>query len=130
MIKYDFNKLIRNKLPTRMKHEGVVVHSEKLNEEQYITKLKLKLLEEAREVAETSDKKSAIKELADVLEVIHALALAIGSDIEAIENERLVKRDANGYFEPSNYVHFIEVPEDNQAVIDYLASKDRPYVAS
>lgn len=129
MIKYSFNKLIRNKLPARMKLEGVIVHREQLNEKQYLEKLKLKLLEEANEVSEATNKESIIKELADVLEVIHALALAIGKDIDAVESERLVKREANGHFEPSNYVHYIEVPKNNQTVIDYLASKDRPYVA-
>jgi predicted house-cleaning noncanonical NTP pyrophosphatase (MazG superfamily) len=129
MIKYDFNKLIRNKLPARMKEEGVIVHSEKLDKEQYVRKLKLKLLEEAQEVTEATGKESIIKELADVLEVIHALALELGSNIDAVESERLVKCEANGYFEPGNYVHYIEVPKDNKTVIDYLAGKDRPYVA-
>jgi predicted house-cleaning noncanonical NTP pyrophosphatase (MazG superfamily) len=130
MIKYNFEKLIRHKLPARMKSEGVVVYSKKLNSLEYLEKLKLKLVEEANEVVESIDSPSIIKELADVLEVIHALAREIGVDINDIEAERLLKREINGHFEPDNYVHFIEVPKDNKVVIEYLANKNKPYSAS
>ena len=74
MRKYPFNKLIRSKLPGRMVEEGVVVNSQKLEIEEYVAQLKQKIIEEANEVSEAKSREELITELADVLEVIYAIA--------------------------------------------------------
>lgn len=127
MLRFDFNKIIRHKLPARMEKEGVFVHKEALNETEYLEKLKLKLLEEAEEVLSATELGEIHRELADILEVIHAIAEATDQTIAGIESERLKKREANGYFSSDNYVHYIEVPKENQAIIDYLQDRKRPY---
>jgi len=127
MIKYQFNKLIRSKLPARMQKEGVVIHGSELSDEEYIAELKNKIVEEAGEVLLAKDTEHLQTELADVLEVIHAIAEASNIDLDDIEKARVDKRAINGYFKASNYVHYIEVAQDNHKVIDYLNNKDRPY---
>lgn len=127
MRRYEFNKLIRSKLPARMVSEGVVVNMISLNNDEYASKLKLKLVEEANEVAESAKRERVVQELADVTEVILALSQVYDITSEEIETERQKKLEINGHFAPENYVNYIEVAEDNKQVIDYLDNKDRPY---
>ncbi len=127
MRKYPFNKLIRSKLPQRMIEEGVVVNSQKLEIEEYVVQLKQKIIEEANEVSEAKSREELITELADVLEVIYAIAEATSISQSEIEQARIEKREINGCFEPDHYVHYIQVAPDNHKVIEYLQNKNRPY---
>ncbi len=127
MRRYQFDKLIRSKLPARMIDEGVIINSTELSEEEYITQLKNKIDEEAEEVLLASSRENLKTELADVLEVIQALAKATGIKMQEIEKARLEKLKVNGNFQANNYIHYIEVAKDNQQVIEYLNNKDRPY---
>lgn len=128
MKRYQFNKLIRNKLQDRMKKEGVIVNSTQLTIDQYIHQLKNKIIEEAQEVAEAKTLENLITELADVMEVIHAITEVCKVNMVEIELARLKKRDINGYFTVDDYVNYIDVALDNHKVIEYLENKDRPYI--
>lgn len=127
MKKYHFNKLIRSKLPARMIEEGVRIEGRQLSSEEFLLELKNKLVEEAKEVLDTSSKEDLIKELADVMEVIETIKSANDISWEEIEKERVVKSNTNGNFVPANFVDYIEVPKDNHRVIAYLENKNRPY---
>jgi predicted house-cleaning noncanonical NTP pyrophosphatase (MazG superfamily) len=127
MKRYQFDKLIRSKLPARMKNEGVSVNSESLSADKYIIQLKKKIIEEALEVQEASSKEELTTELADVMEVIHAIAVASNISLDEIESAKSEKLEVNGDFQPENYINYIEVAEDNRKVIEYLENKNRPY---
>jgi predicted house-cleaning noncanonical NTP pyrophosphatase (MazG superfamily) len=127
MRRYQFNKLIRSKLPMRMIDEGVIINSTKLSKVEYIVQLKNKIIEEAEEVLLASSQENLKTELADVLEVIHALADVSGIKMQEIEEYRLEKLEVNGRFQANNYINYIEVEKDNHKVIEYLNNKDRPY---
>ena len=127
MKRYQFNKLIRSKLPARMIREGVTINGKQLCDEDYIVQLKNKIVEEANEVSDAVTKENLTAELADVVEVIHALAKASDVTIEEIEAARLEKRAVNGHFQAGNYVNYIEVAESNHKVIEYLDNKERHY---
>ncbi len=127
MKRYQFNKLIRSKLPDRMINEGVRINSSKLSSEEYISQLKNKLLEEAEEVSLATDREHLITELADVVEVLYAISEASDINMDDIEKSRLEKRAINGHFHSDNYIHYIEVDNNNHKVIEYLNNKDRPY---
>jgi predicted house-cleaning noncanonical NTP pyrophosphatase (MazG superfamily) len=127
MKKYKFEKLIRNNLPTRMEAEGITVNSRTLEHADYLLELKKKILEEAKEVSEANSKEELTTELADVMEVIEAIAAANQISLEEITNSKVKKREINGYFLPENYINYIEVAEDNYKVIEYLENKNRHY---
>lgn len=126
MYQYQFNKLIRSNLPDHMEKEGVFVNSETLATKEYIKQLKNKIIEEANEVVESTTIEELQIELADVIEVIHALAEASGVSISDIEEARVKKRQEKGGFHPSCYVHDIKVAKDNHKVIEYLENKNIP----
>ena len=127
MKRYQFDKLIRSKIPARMKDEGVVVNRNSLSEHDYLAELKKKIIEEACEVSHASSKEDLTTELADVMEVIHAIAQVNQISLKEIEAAQAKKRKINGYFLPKNYINYIEVAEDNHKVIEYLENKKRPY---
>ena len=127
MRKYPFNKLIRSKIPARMIEEGVVINAQKLEIQEYIAQLKQKIIEEAIEVSETNSREDLIIELADVLEVIYAIAEATSISQVEIEQARIEKREINGHFKPEHYIHYIQVASDNHKVIEYLENKNRSY---
>ena len=102
--------------------EGVTINSQNLCSAEYSAKLKEKILEEAKEVASSDSVHSLTIELADLIEVIYAVAANYQIPLELIETERLKKRETNGYFDQTTYVNYIEVPNDNNKVLEYLLS--------
>ena len=93
MIKYD--KLIRDKIPDIIEQSGKKCIVEVMDNDTYIEYLDQKLNEE---LAEYQQDKS-VEELADLLEVIYAVAVARGYSVEELERKRLDKAEKRGAFE-------------------------------
>ena len=93
MIKYD--KLIRDKIPEIIEQSGKKCIVEAMDNDTYIEYLDQKLNEE---LAEYHQDKS-IEELADLLEVIYAVAVARGCSVEDLERIRVEKAEKRGAFE-------------------------------
>ena len=127
MKRYQFNKLIRSKIPLRMKSEGITINSNSLSRSDYLIALKKKIVEEAYEVYHASSKDNLKTELADIIEVIHTIAQANQISLEEIEKTRIEKREINGFFSPKNYINYIECSKDNHRLITYLENKNRSY---
>lgn len=95
----SINKLIRDNIPDIIKSEGLTPVIYYLNNEDFETELFYKLREETQEVIEARfNHKEAIKELADVYEVMVSLARVMGYSINDIENEAEIKRELKGGF--------------------------------
>jgi len=91
-----YNKLVRDKIPAIIKSTGAIAHTKVLNKDDgYISALKDKLVEEALEVKETP----VAEELADVIEVVQALAKQLGISLSKIEKIREKKNKTNGSFD-------------------------------
>ena len=87
------NKLVRDKIPEIIQKAGKTPVTHILSEEEYMTELDKKLNEECAEYQ--ADK--SIEELADMLEVMYAIAEARGwsvSELEAVRREKAEKRGA------------------------------------
>jgi predicted house-cleaning noncanonical NTP pyrophosphatase (MazG superfamily) len=105
-----YNKLVRDKIPEVIEKTGKKFKSSILSNEEYIKELQEKGFEELREFIEAKDKTSSLEELADVLEIIHALAEFHGSTIDEIEDIRKKKAEERGGFK--NKVFLIEVEDE------------------
>lgn len=90
------NKLIRDNIPELAKLNGQNLNTKQLNQRDFITHLKQKLIEEAHEVATAHSTVQLTEELADVLEVIHALAVSRQINVRDIETLRTNKRSTHG----------------------------------
>ncbi len=95
MAAIKYNKLVRDRIPEIIEASGKTCICEVLSENAYIEMLDAKLNEELAEYQESK----SMEELADLLEVIMAAALARGSSIEEVERIRAIKASKRGGFE-------------------------------
>ncbi len=90
-----YHKLVRDKIPQIIEATGKTCTCSVVLEEEYLALLDAKLNEEVAEYQESG----ALEELADILEVIRAIAAARGSSIGEVEAIREAKREERGGFE-------------------------------
>ncbi len=90
-----YNKLIRDNVPEIIKNEGKTAKVHIADDVEYDKRLKEKLLEEADEYAASGDP----EELADVLEVVYAIAINKGIHKVQLESMVQKKRNEKGSFE-------------------------------
>lgn len=90
-----YHKLVRDRIPEIIEADGKQCVCSVLDEAAYIAMLDRKLDEELAEYQESK----SMEELADLLEVIRAVAAARGSSIDEVEAIRREKAAARGGFE-------------------------------
>ncbi|RYE06343.1 MAG: hypothetical protein EOP33_03930 [Rickettsiaceae bacterium] len=125
MITIEFNKLVRNKLSKVLTDHQVIVSSTILTADQFIQKLKEKIVEEAKEVQAADINQELIIEIADLCEAIDTLIKICHIDKQDVENAKIKKKEEIGCFTKESYINNIEVVENNTEVIDYLRSKGK-----
>lgn len=94
-MKKIYNKLVRDKIPEIIESDGKKCVTEVLSHEQYIEALDRKLGEELAEY----HSEPCVEELADLLEVVYAVAAARGYGVEKLEQVRAEKAERRGGFE-------------------------------
>lgn len=120
-MRFRVQKLIRDRLPAIMRAQGLKVFDHRLNDAEFVTALKDKLLEEAQEVVAAVGQADLIEELADVMEVIAALADASGVPLQAVEERRRAKRAERGGFDERVFNAAVEARDGLPAAEYYLA---------
>lgn len=91
-------KLIRDRIPEIMYSSGSVPKTRILDTQEFILKLKEKLLEEANEVLQTTTKEQLTEELADLLEVLHTLSQTMNISEIDLQTTQQQKRQKRGGF--------------------------------
>ncbi len=104
MSKQVYNKLVRDKIPEIIRADGKKLKSRILSDEEHLEAL-LKKFEE--ELAELKESRNA-EELADVHEVLLALADALGIDREELEKVRMDKAAQRGGFQQKIFLEEVE----------------------
>lgn len=90
-----YNKLVRDRIPEIIEASGKTCTTETLSDADYLEMLDKKLDEELEEY----HKDQTIEELADLLEVIRACAVARGYSVDDLEHVRAEKAAKRGGFE-------------------------------
>ena len=93
-----FNKLVRDKIPEIIEANGEVAKCKILDEQEFKAELEKKLFEEYNEVLEAQGSER-VEELADMLEIIKALAEVEGSTLEQVLSVAENKAKKRGAFE-------------------------------
>lgn len=104
------NKLVRDHIPNIIEKTGKKFSTKILSNDEYITELRKKAYEELEEYINTNNKEEAVEELADLLEIVHALAEFHGSSFEEVEGVRKEKAAKRGGFKEKLYL--IEVEDE------------------
>jgi len=94
-----FQKLVRDRIPELIERNGAVPDVEILDDLRFAAMLDEKLLEECGELLAAKDVDSKIEEMADILEVLHAMAEVWGLTMAEVEAIRLRKRAERGAFQ-------------------------------
>ena len=89
-----FNKLVRDKIPQIIWEQGETPHTRILEQGEYTAHLEAKLDEEVQEFH--ADKN--LEELADILEVVYALAEDLGHTRQELEETFNCKHEKRGGF--------------------------------
>lgn len=89
-----YNKLVRDKIPQVIERSSKKCEVEIVSKEEHYLRLKEKLKEEVEEFLEAEN----IEELADIYEVIAALASFVGNGESELKEVREKKRDDRGGF--------------------------------
>ena len=95
-----FNKAIRDKIPEIIQKDGHTCNIQTLSDEKFIIEIEKKLSEEVTEYQ--NDKNP--EELADILEVIYAIAQLKGISKEELEKIRIKKLQDRGGFEKNLFL--------------------------
>ena len=98
------NKLVRDKIPEIIENTGKSAYCHILAEEEYIAELDKKLNEECAEYQ--ADK--SLEELADMLEVMYAIAEARGYSVSELERVRAEKAEKRGGFKDRIFLERVD----------------------
>ena len=103
----EFNKLVRDKVPSLIAKDGGSYSLKLLSPLEHQTELTKKLFEELTEYSEATEKAVAVEELIDIVELAYAAAKLHGYTPEQFEELRKEKQKRKGSFEKGIYLHTI-----------------------
>ncbi|RNB90706.1 phosphoribosyl-ATP pyrophosphohydrolase [Brevibacillus fluminis] len=98
MTTHVYNKLVRDRIPQIIEEKGKTCSIKILDDAAYHRELRKKLQEEWQEYLAASHDEERLEELADMLEVIYALANEHGASHGMLEELRHRKAEMNGAF--------------------------------
>lgn len=101
---FQQNKLWRDKAVELLEQAGSKVYWKKLDDAEYDKQLRLKIVEESEEVLNAISRDDLINELADVMDVIHALCTVNNISIDDIRLAQNKKHSDRGNFEGRKFV--------------------------
>lgn len=99
-----YNKLVRDKIPEIIISNGENPITKVLDLDEYKKELKNKLYEECKEVIKAISSEDKIEELADVLEIVRALAIIENKTLEDVIEVANNKADKRGAFNDRVYL--------------------------
>ena len=100
----SYGKLVRDEIIALIRANGENPIYHILSDEEYLKELHKKLFEEANEFVE----EDSPEELADLLEVVYAIANHKNINMEEVEKIRLKKREERGGFDKKIYLEGVE----------------------
>ncbi len=95
-----YNKLVRDKIPEIIRNQGEIPNIRTLTGDEYTIALEQKLSEETQEYL----KERNLEELADILEVVYALAENLGYSQEQLLRAYEQKHEKRGGFRDGIYL--------------------------
>lgn len=93
-----YDKLVRDKIPDKIKADGLRPVTHVASGDEYVKRLRKKLIEEVDKLIAAQTPDQLEEEIGDVIEVLHSFAQLGGRDMRAIETKRQSKHTINGGF--------------------------------
>ncbi len=124
--RFKVDKLIRDRTSANLRAKDIKVVDRVMENDEYLQRLKNKLIEESNEAICSKTKLELCNELADVFEVIMTLAKVNEIEFKDIEKAAAQNREERGGFENKIYCSFIELQE-NHPKFEYYKSRPDQY---
>lgn len=102
-MKIIYRKLVRDNIPDICESNHQAPKYRALDDNEYKSALKRKLKEETREYIRSDN----IEELADILEVVEAIAISQGSSFDNVLKIKESKANKNGRFEKKYFLESV-----------------------
>lgn len=125
MITFRCDKLVRDNTLKRFKAGGVTPQYKIVSNTELFDAFNRKIIEEAHEVHDATNRQEMVEELADVLEVIDGLCKAQGILPEEIATAKKAKRTVRGGFERGIYIDTIQMEEGNSKAQYFRATPEK-----
>jgi len=124
VLDIEYDKLVRDKIPEKIKNGGELVATRKLSSDELFEQLRIKLVEESFEVLEAENTDELIQELADVYEVIESIINKKKIQRKAITIAKTRKREKIGGFDDGILLQKTALPVNKSIIeMDKIFSK-------
>ena len=107
---FKFEKLVRDKNKKTIEKSGGEFFGYKLKKDDFIQHLKLKLVEEAKEVLDAKTLDETADEIGDVIEVLKSLVKQMKIKKRKINKCRKIKAKNRGKFKKGIYCKYVKFP--------------------
>ena len=127
MRKFEFKKLVRDKIVENVISAGHKPDWRILSDSEFIQELKKKIVEEASEVPRTNDPEEIVEELADIQEIIDSLLETLKvskAEFEKIQKQKTKKR---GSFKKRQYIDTVETSDKVTKWVQYYLDNPDKY---
>lgn len=124
--RFKIDKLIRDKIPDFLNSRDIQFSKRVMEQDEFIQRLKNKLMEESKEVVDASSQDELVEEIADVLEVLHTLLKVNNLTLKNAEQKRIEKHKKSGGFENRFYNAYVEI-DSNNSNIHYYFNRPNDY---
>ena len=108
MKRTTYNKLIRDNIPEIIKNTGGISKISILSDEDYKRALHVKMAEEVKELTDAQNCDEILNELADIEEVVHAIAKNNGIPMKEVEKQRKEKVVKRGGFKKKLFLKYVD----------------------
>mgnify|MGYP000904656588 CR=1 FL=1 len=122
---FKFDRLVRDEIVYQILKNGDLPNYRYLDDDEYVRRLKEKLLEESQEVCVAEKKEDLLEELADVLEVVESMLEVMGSSKLDLRKVQAKKRKINGSFKKRIVVEYVRCEEKSKWLNYYLENKQK-----
>ncbi len=127
MLTFQFNKLVRDKLPQLYARLQQTIVTKKLSKDELLVALRQKLIEEASELPlESGMHAEIVSELSDVEQVMDDIRSQLGISCEEVNEAKQKKFVKKGGFSDGIFVEQIQLNEDDEWV-DYYRAEPLKY---
>ncbi len=127
IYKFKYAKLVRDKIPELIKKDGAkLIKTKILNQKDYLSELKRKLIEEAEELLAADKREEILGELGDMQEILDSILAVLHYKSKDLKKTQSKKNKANGAFKKKIYIDRIEV-DNNFSWLEYHLKNKHKY---
>ena len=127
MRKFEFKKLVRDKIVEGIISVGNKPNWKTLSYEEFVAELKRKVVEEAVEVPRTDNPEEVVKELADIQEIIDNFLEVLKVSKEKFVDIQKKNNEDRGSFKKRQYVDTVETSDEVTKWVQYYLDNPDKY---